>query len=426
MMDLKEPEQLFVDFRFATMAAPESVLAQSSSTATVFRMTGAKYGSLLNHAMGVSQGVIDWVAPVDQIPQFSPAVEVVSGNGRWMTPGLVDCHTHLVFGGNRAEEWESRLSGDSYEDIARRGGGILSSVRSTRLASEESLTESAAIRLKRMLEEGVTTVEIKSGYGLDLENEIKMLEAARALEKIHEVSIETTLLAAHAIPPEFSGNADSYIDLVCHEIIPAAQEYCSAVDAFCETIAFSVPQTQRVFESAIEHGLAIKVHGEQLTRTGISSIAAKLGALSVDHLEYLSFEDCQVIGQTDTVATLLPGAFYCLNETQKPPVAALREHRVPMALATDCNPGSSPVTSLLLMANMGCNLFGMTAEEALQGVTVHAAKALGMESSTGRLQPGLFADFAVWDVHSPAEIVYGVGHNPCHKVYRRGRLVLEH
>lgn len=424
MLDLIEPELIFSGFKIATFAEAEIVLAATDHSEALFYSKDSPYGLLCDCSMGVSNGKIDWVAPSVQLPEFPQLANLVKGHGRVITPGLVDCHTHLVYGGNRANEWESRLTGISYEEISRQGGGILSSVRSTRAASLEELVESAKPRLSRIMEEGVTTVEIKSGYGLDLETEIKMLTAAQQLGIDSEVDIVTTLLAAHATPPEFKGKSDVYVDLICDEFIPAAKDLCNAVDAFCESIAFDVAQTKRVFDAAMKQGMDIKVHGEQLTHTGISAIASEMGALSADHLEYLTPEDCEVMGQNQTVATLLPGAFYCLNEKQIPPIEALRQYNVPIALATDCNPGSSPVTSLLLMANMGCNLFGLTPEESLRAITANAAKALGLQDRIGTLQPGRDANLVIWDVQSPAEIVYGVGHNPCRAVYRKGKLTL--
>ncbi len=378
---------------------------------------------LIGHSIGVRDGRIAWIASDDRLPTFSRETEIVEGDGKLLTPGLIDCHTHLVYGGNRASEWEQRLTGVSYEDIARQGGGILSTVAATRKVSVDELVWSAAKRLARLQSEGVTTIEIKSGYGLDMATELKMLEAAGRLGEQFDVTVVSTLLAAHATPPEFKGDSDRYIDYVCREMIPAAKGRCSAVDAFCEKIAFSVEQTERVFEAALDCGLKIKVHADQLSHTGIVPIAARMGALSADHLEYLSEGDCESISSSNIVATLLPGAFYCLREKQRPPVEALRKHGVPIAVATDCNPGSSPLTSLLLAANMACNCFGLTPSEALAAITVHAAKALGMSDEVGSLKAGLFADFAIWDVNSPAEIIYGIGHNPCVAVYRRGRRV---
>ena len=422
MLDLQPPEKLFQGFQVATMARQQSVLAASESGSD-FKVPNVAYGLLSDCSVGIAGEEILWIAPDENLPAFDESVERINGQGRLLTPGLVDCHTHLVYAGSRADEWESRLNGVSYEEIARRGGGILSSVKATRAASVEELVQQSTPRLKRLMQEGVTTVEIKSGYGLDLASEIKMLQAAKTLGDQFDVSVVTTLLAAHAVPPEYKGRADDYIDLVCKQIIPAAKGLCSAVDAFCESIAFDVEQTRKVFDAAVQNELDIKVHAEQLTHTGMAVLAAKLGALSADHLEYLTESDCDELGNYEMVATVLPGAFYCLKETQKPPIEALRKNKVPIAVATDCNPGSSPVTSLLLMANMACNLFGLTPEESLVAITTNAAKALGLDHQIGSVQPGLFADFAVWNVSSPAELIYGVGHNPCHQVYSRGQLV---
>lgn len=396
------PDQVFRGFRIATMEQGDT-----------------PYGQLMDHVIGVSNGVILWVAPEADVPNFE-AAQSIQGNQRWLTPGLIDCHTHLVYGGNRADEWEARLGGTSYEEIARAGGGILSSVRATREASLESLVASAQQRLACLMSEGVTTVEIKSGYGLDTQTELKMLQAARALPERLDVRVETTLLGAHAVPPEFRGRADEYVDLVCQEMIPQAGNLCSAVDAFCESIAFDVRQTTKVLETAKEHGLKIKVHAEQLSDLGMAAVAARMGAVSADHLEYLSPQDCAVLAEFGTVATLLPGAFYCLKETQKPPVKALLEHGVPIAIATDSNPGSSPVLSLLTMGHMACNFFGLTPEQSLTGMTRHAAQALGLNDKIGTVSSGKIADFAIWDVESPAEILYCLGGNRCVATFVNG------
>lgn len=379
------------------------------------------YGAMDNFSIGVSDGVIQWIEPAATLPNFDDA-QVIDGQNQWITPGLIDCHTHLVYGGNRANEWEMRLGGVPYEEIARQGGGILSSVTATRAATEEQLVESACQRLNCLISEGVTTVEIKSGYGLDLETELKMLRAARKVADRCGVHAETTLLGAHAVPPEFKGRADAYLDLVCNEMIPAAtkDKLCTTVDAFCESIAFDVAQTTRVFEAGKKAGLKIKVHAEQLSDMGMAAEAARMGAISADHLEYLSADDCQVLADNNTVATLLPGAFYCLKETQKPPVAALLETETRIAIATDSNPGSSPMLSLLLAGNMACNIFGLTPELALAGMTRNAAAALAL-SDRGVIRAGARADFAVWNVKSPAEILYQIGGNPCTAVYRGGK-----
>ena len=380
------------------------------------------YGVLLDVAVGVSNGMIQWIVPQAKLPKFDDKVEIIDGQNQWLTPGLIDCHTHLVYGGNRANEWEMRLGGVPYEEIAKQGGGILSSVKATRAASEAELVDTAVCRLNQLVSEGVTTVEIKSGYGLDIDTELKMLRAAKQVGDCCGVHVETTLLGAHAVPPEFKGRASEYLDLVCSEMIPAAanENLCGAVDAFCESIAFDVSQTKRVFESALAAGLKIKVHAEQLSDMGMAAEAARMGAISADHLEYLVAQDCLVLAEHQTVATLLPGAFYCLKETQKPPIAALIENEVPIAIATDSNPGSSPMLSLLLAGNMACNLFGLTPELSLAGMTRNAAKALAL-ADRGEIRVGLRADFAIWNVNSPAEILYQIGGNPCAAVYRGGK-----
>lgn len=402
------PETVFTNFRIATMS-----LAIKSA-----------YGMLEDHSIGVVEGKIVWILPDDQLKDLfnedSSDVHVVDGDGLLLTPGLIDCHTHLVHGGNRANEWEMRLNGRGYEEIARAGGGILSSVTATRAASESELFESAATRLRYLMNEGVTTIEIKSGYGLDVDTELKMLRVARKLGSELPIRVETTLLGAHSIPPEFKSNPNDYVDLVCGEMIPAAKEWCTSVDVFCESIAFSLEQTRRVFETALDSELNIKVHAEQLTRMGAAVMAAEMGAISADHLEYLSDSDCEVLSRHETVATLLPGAFYCLNETQKPPVESLRKNKVPIAIATDCNPGSSPVVSLLLMANMACNLFRLTPEEAFAGITRNAANALKLDHQVGTIEVGKVADLVAWAVESPTELVYAIGANPIRRVYFGG------
>lgn len=371
----------------------------------------------------VENGTISWVGPDANLPDLPNGTEVITGGGHFLSPGLIDCHTHLVYGGSRADEWEQRLLGVPYEEIARRGGGILSTVRATRAASEEQLLESASRRATHLLRQGVTTIEIKSGYGLDLETELRMLRVIERLRDEVPLNVSATLLGAHALPMEYSDRADEYIDLVCNEMVPAAAGLCDAVDVFCESIAFNLSQTERVFQAATDAGLAIKVHAEQLSHTGAAALAARMGAVSADHLEYLSDSDCSVLAEHGTVATLLPGAFYNLRETQKPPVRELRQAGVPIAIATDANPGSSPVASVLLMAHMACTFFGLTPEEAIVGLTRHAARALKLDGSVGTIAPGSQADFAVWNISTPAELAYGIGHNPCVAVYRRGDLV---
>lgn len=331
------------------------------------------------------------------------------GRGGVMTPGLVDCHTHLVFGGSRADEFEARLEGVGYEEIARRGGGILSTVTATREASEDELFELARPRLEALIADGVTTVEIKSGYGLTVEDELKMLRVARRLGEVLPVRVVTTLLGAHALPPEFKDDSDGYIDLVCQEMVPAAAKegLADAVDVFCEKIAFSVAQCERVFEAAEAHGLPIKAHAEQLSNLGGTAMAARHGALSADHIEYLDDAGIAAMREAGSVAVILPGAFHTLRETQPPPIAALREAGVPMAVATDANPGSSPLFMPTLMLNLACTLFRLTPQEALAGMTTHGASALGLKG-VGRIQEGAAADLCVWDIDTPAALAYAV------------------
>ena len=345
--------------------------------------------------------------------------------GAWIAPGLIDCHTHAVYGGNRAAEFEQRLNGATYAEIAQAGGGIVSTVRATRQASVDDLVESALPRLRAIAAEGVTTVEIKSGYGLDTATERRMLQAARRIPDHVPVDVAATFLGAHALPPEFAGDADGYIDLVCREMIPAVAEAgeADAVDAFCETIGFTRDQTERVFRAARDHGLPVKLHAEQLSDLGGAALVAEYGGLSADHLEYAGEAGVRALAKAGTVAVLLPGAFYYLRETQLPPIDLFREHGVGMALATDCNPGSSPVTSLLLMLNMACTLFRLTPAEALAGVTREAARALGLQDRIGTLEPGKAADFALWDIGRPGELAYPAGFNPCRAVVKGGTVV---
>lgn len=331
--------------------------------------------------------------------------------GKLMTPGLIDCHTHIVYAGNRANEFEMRLNGVPYQEIAKQGGGILSTVKATRAATQEQLVELALPRLDGLLASGVTSVEVKSGYGLTLHDELKMLRAAKALEKERKVNIETTLLAAHALPPEFTGRADDYIEHICQEMIPlvAEEQLATSVDVFCESIGFNLEQTEKVFASAQQHGLKVKGHTEQLSNLGGTALTARYNGLSADHIEFLDEEGVIALSQSNTVATLLPGAFYYLRETQLPPIESLREHKVPMAIATDVNPGTSPFSDLTLMMNMACTLFRLTPQETLRGVTQHAAKALGYADSRGVIQEGFDADFSVWDIDHPADLSYQVG-----------------
>jgi imidazolonepropionase len=375
--------------------------------ATMDPAHGSAYGALPDHAVRVREGVIEAILPMASWHPIDDE-DVVDVGGRWITPGLIDCHTHLVWGGSRADEFERRLAGASYAEIAAAGGGILSTVRATRAASEAELAEAAAERLVPLLAEGLTTVEIKSGYGLTRDDELKQLRAARRVAGLVPVHVTTTLLAAHAVPPEYAGRADAYVDLVCDTILPAAaaEGLADAVDVFCEHLAFSVDQCRRVFARAAELGLPVKGHMEQLSNLGGSRLAASFGALSVDHIEYLDEAGVAAVAKSGTAAVLLPGAFYFLRERQAPPVAALRRAGVPMAVSTDLNPGTSPFASLRLMANMACVLFGLTVEEALAGVTREAARALGQGDRRGVLAPGMAADLAIWSVEHPNALVY--------------------
>lgn len=376
-----------------------------------------------NGALVTRDGLIAWVGAAPELPaQFAQHASRHDLGGQWVTPGLIDCHTHLVYAGNRADEFALRLAGASYEEIARRGGGILSTVSATRAASEEELFRQSARRLQALLAEGVTTIEIKSGYGLDLATEGKMLRVARRLGREYPVTIVTTFLGAHALAPEYSERADDYITLVCEQMLPAlhAEGLVDAVDVFCERIGFSVAQSERVFDAAVRLGLPVKMHAEQLSNLGGTRLAARYHALSADHLEYLNEADVAAMKQSATVAVLLPGAYYFIRETQLPPLDLLRRYGVPIALATDSNPGTSPTTSLLLMLNMACTLFRMTVAEALTGVTAHAARALGMAATHGTLAPGKIADFAVWEVDSLAELAYWSGLARCSAVVRGG------
>ncbi|MHB1101788.1 MAG: imidazolonepropionase [Devosia sp.] len=377
-------------------------------------VAGSAYGLITDAAIAMDGGKIAWVGTAVALPAEHAAIVRHDLGGALVTPGLIDCHTHLVFGGNRADEFEWRLNGLSYAEIARRGGGILSSVRATRDSDVESLTETTLKRLDHLIAEGVTTVEIKSGYGLTIAAELKMLRVARRLGELRPVTVRTTYLAAHAVPPEFAGEPDRYIDTV---VLPGlaeahAEGLVDAIDGFCESIAFSPGQIARVFEAAQALGLPVKLHAEQLSNLGGAALAARHGALSADHLEYLDAAGIVAMAASGTVAVLLPGAFYALRETQAPPVTALRTAGVPIALATDSNPGTSPLTSLLLVLNMGCVLFGLTPEEALAGVTRNAARALGLQSNLGTIAVGNRADLAVWDVRQPAELSYRIGFNP--------------
>ena len=375
-------------------------------------------------AVVVEHGRIAWLGACANLPEAYRQMPRHDAHGAWITPGLVDCHTHLVYGGQRADEFAMRLGGASYEEIARAGGGIVSTVRATREADEATLFAQSAVRLQALLAEGVTAIEIKSGYGLSLDAERKQLRVARQLGSAYGVTVHTTFLGAHALPPEYAGRADDYIELVCDTMLPALSEegLVDAVDAFCEGIGFSPAQTARVFAAAARHGLPVKLHAEQLSNLGGAALAARHKALSADHLEHLDEAGVVAMAEAGTVAVLLPGAYYFLRDTHLPPLALLRQHGVPIAISTDHNPGTSPTTSLLLMMNMACTLFRMTVPEVLAGVTAHAARALGAADRHGRLAAGRAADFALWQVASPAELAYWFGRNPCAGVVRQGRV----
>ncbi len=385
--------------------------------------TEAAYGLIPRGAVAIADGRIEWVGAIDAVPPALREGETLDLEGRVVTPGLIDCHTHVVHGGNRAHEFELRLKGASYEEIARAGGGIVSTVSATRACSEDELLAAALPRVDALIGEGVCTIEVKSGYGLDLETELRMLRAARAIEAVRPVRVKTSFLGAHTVPPEYRGRADAYISEVC---IPAletahAEALVDAVDGFCEKIAFTPAQIGRVFSRAGELGLPAKLHAEQLSNLGGALLAASHGALSADHLEYASDEDAVAMAAAGTVAVLLPGAFYFLRETRLPPVDAFRKHGVAMAVATDCNPGSSPLASLLLAMNMASTLFRLTPEEALAGATRHAARALGLADS-GVIRRGARADLAIWNVSDPAELAYRIGFNPLWKRVFGGKL----
>ncbi|MEE2525081.1 imidazolonepropionase [Hyphobacterium sp. HN65] len=388
-------DRIFTHARLATMAGSEP------------------YGAMEDGAVGVRDGRIAFVGHVTDAPD---AAEIVDLEGRWVTPALVDCHTHIVFAGDRSLEFEKRLAGESYEAIAKAGGGIVSTVKAVRSSSAADLAAATLSRLDPLHQEGLGTIEIKTGYGLNFESELNMLKAIRSLGLVTGLRVQSTLLAAHAIPPEYAGRADDYVDEICIPLIrEAAREgLADAVDAYCEKIAFSPEQTRRVFEAAREAGLMIKLHADQFSNLGGAALAAEFGALSADHLEYTDDAGVAAMAEAGTVAVILPGAFYMLNETQKPPIAALRKAGVPMALATDANPGSSPVLSLLMTANMACTLFGFTVEEALAGITRQGARALGLQNEIGTIEVGKRCDLAVWEVDNLAQLVQWVGARPLH------------
>ncbi|KTC58983.1 MULTISPECIES: imidazolonepropionase [Pseudomonas syringae group] len=384
-------------------------------------MAHGKYSIIEDAAIVTSGALIEWIGPETELAEQEHD-NCIDLGGAWVTPGLIDCHTHTVFGGNRSGEFEQRLQGVSYAEIAAAGGGIASTVRATRAASEDELYASAERRLRHLLKDGVTTVEMKSGYGLDLENERKILRVIRRLGNTQPVTVRATCLAAHALPPEYADRADDYINHICNDMLPAlaAEGLVDAVDAFCEYLAFSPAQVEQVFISAGQLALPVKLHAEQLSSLGGSSLAARYKALSADHLEFMTEDDAVAMAAAGTVAVLLPGAFYFLRETQLPPMEALRKHGVPIAISTDLNPGTSPGLSLRLMLNMACTLFRMTPEEALAGVTFNAARALGMSATHGSLEVGKVADFIAWNIERPADLAYWLGGDLDKRIVRHG------
>ncbi len=380
-------------------------------------------GTVENGAIAVEDGRIAFAGAEADLPSAFASAESIDCEGRWITPGLIDCHTHLVHAGDRAHEFELRLAGASYEEVARAGGGIVSSVKALRAASEDELIRQTLPRLDALIAEGVTTVEMKSGYGLDTENEMKSLRAARRIADERDVTVRTTFLGAHALPPEMNGDKAAYIDKVVHEMLPAiaAEGLADAVDGFCEGIAFSTDEMAKVFDAARDLGLPVKLHADQLSNLHGAALAASYGALSADHLEYTDDAGAAAMAAAGTVAVILPGAFYFIRETKKPPVELFRKHGVKMAVATDANPGTSPLTSLLLTMNMAATLFGMTVEECIAGTTREAARALGLVDEVGTLEAGKWADFVLWDIGRPAELVYRMGFNPMHSRIRSGQ-----
>lgn len=407
---------------------PFETLAPADGVWTSLRLAPDARGegspALDDAALVVAGGRLVWVGARAALPTEHAQAPRHDGGGALVTPGLVDCHTHLVYGGQRANEFAMRLAGASYEDVARAGGGIVSSVRATREADEDTLFAAAARRLEELLAEGVCAIEIKSGYGLALEHEAKQLRVARRLGKAYGVTVRTTFLGAHALPPEYAGRSQAYIDVVCREMLPAlaAQGLVDAVDVFCERIAFSLAETEQVFQAAQALGLPVKLHAEQLSDMGGSALAARYGALSCDHIEHLSADGIAAMQRAGTVAVLLPGAYYTLRDTHLPPIQALRDAGVPMAVSTDHNPGTSPALSLLLMANMANTLFRLTVPEALAGITRHAARALGLQHSHGTLHLDQPANFVLWDVTDAAELTYWFGQRPVRTVVRHGRI----
>lgn len=416
-------DAVWVNARIATMVPGKA----AETTDGAFAVSDDPYGAIEDGAIAIADGKIAWIGPEAALDETqADDAAVLNAGQRWITPGLIDCHTHLIYGGNRAAEFEQRLNGATYEEIARAGGGIVSTVKATRDASEDELLDMALARIAPLSVEGVTTIEIKSGYGLNTEVERRMLRAARRIPEIAAIDIVTSFLGAHALPPEFPNSPDGYIDLVCRDMIPAIADAgeADAVDAFCETIGFTRDQTERVFQAASDHDLPVKLHAEQLSDLGGAELVASYGGLSADHLEYVGETGVRAMAGAGTIAVLLPGAFYFLRETKLPPIDLFRKHSVGMAIATDSNPGSSPVTSLLLMLNMACTLFRMTPAEALAGVTREAARALGRQDRIGTLETGKQADFVLWNIERPGQLAYPIGLNPCNTVVKDGNVVL--
>jgi imidazolonepropionase len=406
----------------ASRAAEGRLRVWRNARLATFAGQGPGLGAIEGGAVAAREGRIVFAGPESEAPSFGDA-EVIDCEARWITPGLIDCHTHLVYAGNRAQEFELRLAGASYEEIARAGGGIISSVRALRAAGEDELVRQTLPRLEALIAEGVTTVEIKSGYGLDLANEIKSLSAARRLERERPVAIRTSFLGAHALPPEMAGNKARYIEAIVSDMLPAIARagLADAVDGFCETIAFSPDEIAGVFSAARRYGLSVKLHADQLSNSHGAALAALFHALSADHLEYADEDGVAAMAGAGCVAVMLPGAYYFIRETHRPPIELFRRHGVRMAVATDCNPGTSPLTSLLLAMNMAATCFRMTVEECLAGVTREAARALGLAGETGTLEAGKRADLAIWSIERPAELVYRLGFNPLHARVWRGR-----
>ena len=394
--------------------------------ADIATMAHGRYNMIKDGAIGVAKGKIQWIGTSDKL-QFSScsiADEIIDCTGKWILPGFVDCHTHLIWAGSRSNEFEMRLAGESYENIAKQGGGIAATVAAVREASENELFSIASRRVSHFLSRGTTCVEIKSGYGLDLENELKMLAVTQRLTQRFPLHVSPTFLGAHALPPEYKGRADDYVDLIINTMLPQikSQGIACAMDVFCESIAFSTDQTKRLFTAATDIGLPVKLHAEQLSDSGGAALAAQFNALSCDHLEYLSLDGVKAMAHAGVTAVLLPGAFYMLKETRKPPVEDLIRLGVPMALATDLNPGTSPVYDMAAVMNMGCVLFGLTCEQALAGATINGAKALGLDKRKGSIETGKDADFVVWDIDAPADLSYQVGITPVNKVVIAGKI----